>query len=252
MVGCASRIRGAFVLDDFLKYIVEDGLRVVRIGLLSDAEDVAALLDVVLDVIVGALIGKLRHFDLLSRELLVEIVEVQAGWWQLFQTRREDSSLQVGHRRLELRRDERQRLVLHTDSLVELEHFGYEVSVKAVQLLVEESGEVLGQVVRLLETAAQSISESGDVGHVVVLGHLGLVLNSCLQVAFVLQQPVEDALLDLLVVFLLEELVVQELHRAHDEQLATLERHVEGANRAVRRETNRAGREERAAGLANI
>lgn len=85
-----------------------------------------------------------------------------------------------------------------------------------------------------------------------VLGHLRLVLNGSLKVSFVLEQPVEDALLNLLVIFFLEEVVMEELHRAHDKQLASLERHVEGANWAVRRETNRARRQESAARLAHI
>ena len=220
--------------------------------LLSHTEDVAALLDVVLDVIIRALVSELRHFDLLSRELLVEVVEVQAWWRQLLQTRREHGSLQTWHRRLELRRDQSQGLVLHADRLVELQHLGYQVSVEAVQLLVEERSEVLGEVVRLLETAAQSVSKSGDVRHVMVLGHFGLVLDGGLEVAFVLQQPVEDTFLNLLVVLLLEKVVVEELHRAHHEELSSLERHVEGADGAVCRETNGAGREECAAGLANV
>lgn len=74
-----SREGGAFVLDDFLKYIVHNCLRVVRVGLLSHAQNIAALLDVILDVIVAALVGELRHLDLLSGELLVKVEEVQAG-----------------------------------------------------------------------------------------------------------------------------------------------------------------------------
>ena len=85
-----------------------------------------------------------------------------------------------------------------------------------------------------------------------VLGHLRLVLNGSFKVSFVLEQPVEDALLNLLIVFFLEEVIMEELHRAHDEQLTSLERHVEGANWAVRRETNRARRQESAARLAHI
>ena len=68
-----SREGCAFVLDDFLKYILDDCLRVVGRRLLSDAQNVAAFLDVVLDVIIRTLVGKLSHLNFLSRELLVQV-----------------------------------------------------------------------------------------------------------------------------------------------------------------------------------
>ena len=74
-----SREGGAFVLDDFLKYIVHNCFGVVRVGLLGHAQNVATLLDVILDVVVAALVSELSHLDLLSRELLVEVEEIQAG-----------------------------------------------------------------------------------------------------------------------------------------------------------------------------
>lgn len=47
----------ALVLEDFLKNIVEDGFGVVGVGdLLAYAQDVSALLDVVLDVVVRTLV----------------------------------------------------------------------------------------------------------------------------------------------------------------------------------------------------
>ena len=61
-----SRERGAFVLDDFLKYIVHDSLRVVGRRLLSHAQNVAAFLDVVLHIVVRTLVGQLSHLDFLS------------------------------------------------------------------------------------------------------------------------------------------------------------------------------------------
>lgn len=113
-----SREGGAFVLDDFLKYIVHDCLRVVGRCLLGHAQNVAALLDVVFDVIVGTLVGQLSHLDFLARELLVQIEQVQARRWQLLQTWREHSRLQSRHRRFKLRWNQSQWLVLHTKRLV--------------------------------------------------------------------------------------------------------------------------------------
>ena len=61
-----SREGGAFVLDDFLKYIVHNCLRVVGRRLLSHAQNVAAFLDVVLHIVVRTLVGQLSHLDFLS------------------------------------------------------------------------------------------------------------------------------------------------------------------------------------------
>lgn len=145
--------------------------------------------------------------------------------------------------------------MLDAKELVELETLRDQVSVKFVEALIEQSGEVFGQLVRLLQTAAQAISQGRDVRNVVVLLEnvfLRLVLESSLQVAFVIEHPAEDALLDLLVVFLFEKVIMNELHAAHHEQLAALQTHVEGANRSVCGEADRAGAEERARGLADI
>lgn len=55
-----SRKGGTLVLDDLLKYIVEDFLRIVRVAdLRSHAQDVSAFLDVVLHVVVRALVRQL-------------------------------------------------------------------------------------------------------------------------------------------------------------------------------------------------
>jgi len=248
-----SREGGTLVLYDLLKYIVQDGLRVVGVAYLrAHAQDVAALLDVVLHVLVCALVRQLRHLYFLARELLVQVVQVQTGGRQLLQRRREDRRLQRWHRRLELWRNQRQRLVLHADRLVELQRVGDQISVVLVQLLVEERGEVFGQLVGLLQAGAQAVGEGGDVGHVVVLAELGLVLDALLEVALVVEQPPKEGLLDLLVVLLLEELVVEELNRAHDHELALAGTHVEGGDGAVGGEADGPTGEERTAGLADV
>lgn len=69
VVGTGSRKVGAPVLYDLLKYIVEDRFGVVRVFyVLRDAQDVAALPDVVLHVVVVALVGELGHFDSIVAE----------------------------------------------------------------------------------------------------------------------------------------------------------------------------------------
>ena len=81
-LGVASREVGTLVLDDLLKNIVEDGLGVIRVfDLSTDAKDVATLSCVVLDVVICALVGELRHLDLLRGELFVKIEEIKTGWW---------------------------------------------------------------------------------------------------------------------------------------------------------------------------
>ena len=151
----ASRERRALVLDDFLKYIMKDGLGIVRVvDLAAHAEDVTALLDVVLDVIVSALVSELGHFYLFACELLIEVVKIERRRRQLLQTRREYGSLKGGHRRLELGRDQGERLMLHTESLVQLEALRDQISVELVKILIEERREVLGQLIGLLETTA--------------------------------------------------------------------------------------------------
>jgi len=74
VLGGASREVGALVLDDLLKYIVEDGLGIIWVvDLSADAENVATFSGVVLDIVVGALVRELRHLDLFRCELLVEV-----------------------------------------------------------------------------------------------------------------------------------------------------------------------------------
>ena len=64
MVGARSWKIRALVLDDFLKYIVEDSLWVIRVlHLLGYSKNVTALTDIVLYVLIVALVGELGHFD---------------------------------------------------------------------------------------------------------------------------------------------------------------------------------------------
>ena len=221
--------------------------------MLAHAQDVAALTDVVLHIIIGALVGQLGQPDLLGGELLIQVVEVEAGRGQLLEGGRENGGLEGGHGGFKLRRDQGQRLVLDSHLRVELDGFGDEVGVELVEALVEEGGEVARQLVRLLQTRAQAVGEGGDVGHVHVLGELGLVLDGALELGVrVGEQPLEDGLLDLLVVFLLEELVLEERDRPQHEQLAPLRTHVEGGHGAVGGVAHGARGEDGEAGLAHV
>ena len=86
----------------------------------------------------------------------------------------------------------------------------------------------------------------------VVLRQLLLILDRLLQVAIIVEHPTEDSLLDLLIVLLLEEVVMQKMHRAGYKQLTALQTHVECTDRSVSRETNGSRAEQRMTGFAHI
>lgn len=101
---------------------MQDGLGVVWVlHVLSDAQDVSTLANVVLHVVVVALVRELRHFDFFRCELLVEVVEVERGRWQVFNVGKKNSSLQLRHRSLELGWDEGQRFMLDPQCLVQVD-----------------------------------------------------------------------------------------------------------------------------------
>jgi len=86
--GSASREVGALVLDDLLKYIVQDGFGIIRVVNRSgDSEDVTTLAHIVLDIFVVALVRELCEFDLFGGELFIEIVEIEAWRRQVFDAR---------------------------------------------------------------------------------------------------------------------------------------------------------------------
>lgn len=128
-----------------------------------------------------------------------------------------------------------------TERFVQLQTLWNQVSVEFVELLIKQRREIFGKFVRLLQTTTQSVSKSRDVRHVVVLSQSVFLLESLdrtFKIAFIVQQPSEDAFLDSLVVFLFEEVIVDELHATHDKQLAALQTHVECTDWSVGRETN--------------
>ena len=91
---------------------------------------------------------------LFGGELLVEVVEVKAGRRQVLDARQESGGLELGHRSFELRRNEREWLVLNSKRFVEVDGFGDEVGVKPVKVVVEQRREVLRQIVRFLQTGS--------------------------------------------------------------------------------------------------
>ena len=109
----ASGPGGALVLEDLLEDVAQNGLRVVGVGhVLTHAQDVTALTDVVLYIVIGAFVCQLCQANLLRCELFIQVVEVQTGWWKLFESRREYCGLQGRHRGLELGRYQSERLML--------------------------------------------------------------------------------------------------------------------------------------------
>ena len=113
VVGAGSGKVRALVLNDLLKYIVQDGLGVVWIlHVLRDTQNVTTLADVVLDIFVIAFVGELSHFDLFGGKLFVEVEQVEARRGQIFDTGQKDSGLQLRHGRFKLWWNKGERLVL--------------------------------------------------------------------------------------------------------------------------------------------
>jgi hypothetical protein len=165
------------VLQDVLR-------RARRLGQLGrDAADQARLLAEVLDVVAAlaaaaagaaALVGELREARLVAGKLLIQVKEVQRRRRQLSHTGRKHGGLQRRQRRLKLRRDERQRLVLHAHVAVQLQHIGNAPHVQRKKGVVEEGREVAGQRFRLLQARAQALREGGHVWHVHVISDVSL------------------------------------------------------------------------------
>ena len=81
-------------------------------------QDVGALPDVVLHILLPALVGDLGQPGLLAGEGLVQVEELELRVRQVPKLRGEDGSLERGQGSLELRGDQSQRLVLDAKLLV--------------------------------------------------------------------------------------------------------------------------------------
>ena len=130
--------------------------------------------------------------------------------------------------------------MLDPECLVQVNRLWYQVCVERVQIVVKERSKVLREVVGLLEARAEAVSEGRDVWHVQVFADLGLFADMRLKFRVVVapEEPLEDGLLNLLVVLLLEEVVVEKLHGGEHEELAALGADIEGANGTICRETD--------------
>lgn len=102
--------------------------------------------------------------------------------------------------------------MLNSQGLEEVDRFRNQVRVKFVQIVTEERCEVLGHFFTLLKAGAESVSESSNIRHMVVLGDFSLLIDVLLKLCiFVLvEKPLEDCLLNFLVVFVLEKLIREE------------------------------------------
>ena len=192
---------------------MENSFGVVRVVNLSrDAKDISALPGVVLDVVISALICKLSEFGFLRGELLVEVEQVQSWRRQVFDAGKKYSSLKIRHWSFKLRRNERYWFVLDPKCLVELNGLRNEVCVELVQVVVEKRCEILGQVIRFLEARPESVGKCCDIGNVHVFIDLGFFLDMTLELSISVrvEQPLEHSLLNLLIVFFLEKVIVEE------------------------------------------
>lgn len=160
---------------------MQNGFGIVRVlDLGGNAKNVSALADVVLDVFVVALVCELSHFNLFRSELFVEVVEVEAGRGQVFNTGEKNGGLERRHGCLELGRNECKGLVLDAQVFVQVNRLGNEVRVEFVEPIVKESSEILGQIVGLLEARAESVGEGSDIWNVLVLANLDFILDIAL------------------------------------------------------------------------
>ena len=198
---------------------MQDCLRVVRARhKLAQPHDVAALLHKVFNIIIRALVGQLGHLDALTSKLLIQIKQIQTRWRQILHAWQEHGRLQLGHGRLELGRNQRQRLMLDRERLEQVNRFGHQVSIKLVQVVAEQRGEIFRHFLGLLEAGAETVCQGCNVGHVVMLCDLGVFFDVALKfgVAVIVQQPFEKGLLNFLVVFILKELIREEPNGAED------------------------------------
>jgi hypothetical protein len=123
--------------------------------------------------------------------------------------------------------------MLHTKSLVKLESFRNHVGIEFEETLIEKRCEILGKLVWLLETRSEPVSKCSDVGDVMVVTQLWLVLNALFKIALIIDDPPEHSLLDLLVVFLFEEVICEKLHWSNDQEFSSLWADIEGSDWSI-------------------
>lgn len=193
---------------------MQDALGVVGIDitLSTYTKNVAAFFNIVLHIVVSALVGELGQLDFLRRELLIQVEQLQTWWRDLLEAGWKQSGLQGWHGGLEFGLDEGDGLVFDTNLFVKFESLWNEVGVKFEKVFVYQSGEVFWQLVRLLQAAAEAVGQGGDIGNVMVLRDVRLLVSLSLEVAMIIEHPVEQAFLNFLVVFFFKIIVMQKLH----------------------------------------
>lgn len=102
--------------------------------------------------------------------------------------------------------------MLDVERFIQFKRLRNEVSIKFVQFLIEQCGEVFWQLVGLLKTRSQSVSKGSNVRYVMIFTQFWLILYTLLEVSFVLQHPSKNCVLYFLVVFLLKEIIMEKLH----------------------------------------
>ena len=114
--------------------------------------------------------------------------------------------------------------MLDSERLVELYGLWNEVSVELVEIIIKERREILRQILRFLKAGPESVSECRDIWYVLVLTDLGLFLNVIFELCIIvsIEQPPEYRLLNLLIVFLFEEVIVEKLDRSQYEKFSFL------------------------------
>ena len=114
--------------------------------------------------------------------------------------------------------------MLDSERLVELYGLWNEVGVEFVEIIIKECREILRQILRLLKAGPESVSKCSDIWYVLVLTDLRLFLNVIFELSIIvsIEQPLEYRLLNLLIVFLFEEVIVEKLDRSQYEKFSFL------------------------------
>mmetsp|Transcript_62256 Transcript_62256/g.111264 ORF Transcript_62256/g.111264 Transcript_62256/m.111264 type:complete len:251 (+) Transcript_62256:2-754(+) len=204
--------------NQLLKDVLQDVLGSPSLTkLLSHSEDLASLSDVEIKILVCALVRELCKSHPLRCKLLVKVEQVKRRGRRLTETWRKDRWLERWHWSLELRRYQRERLMLNAQLIIKFDCLRDEVCVKLKQAIVKELREITRQSLILLQAAPQVHGQALRVRDVVVLAELGLLPVGEAQVAVThVEQPLQQRLEDILVLLKLKEVIVQHPHRAHD------------------------------------
>ena len=104
--------------------------------------------------------------------------------------------------------------MLHSQRLVEIDTLGNQVSIEIVELRGKEGGEIFWNFVTFLKAGPKAVGEGRDIRNVIVLSDFGFLLHVTLKLGLpvLAEQPLENGLLNLLVILILEEFVCEKFH----------------------------------------